>query len=355
MTTDQHTRQPAEVAGLPREQVAAWLREAVPSLDLGPHWTAEIITGGLSNITYRLHTADGTVILRRPPLAGALPSAHDMVREYTVQAALAATPTPVPRMLGLCTDQNVIGAPFYVMEDVAGQVLRSAAQTGSLTADVRAAVSTALVDALATLHRVDPDEVGLGGVGRPAGYTARQIRRWAQQWERSATRELPDMEKLFALLDERVPEQTDSAIVHGDFRLDNTVIDVSGPSPRIAAILDWELSTLGDPLADLGLFLTYWYDSHLSEDPAFEPTAHLTDHPGFPAAEEMAERYARSSGRDLSQLSFYRAFGAMKLAVILEGVHARYLSGKTVGEGYGQVARAVPVLTARALSFLRQR
>ncbi|MEU6075755.1 phosphotransferase family protein [Micromonospora sp. NPDC047074] len=345
----------AELPGLPRAALTAWFARELPQLDAGDAWRARVIAGGLSNITYRIEVPGGTVVLRRPPLAGVVPSAHDMIREHTVQSALAGAGggvVPVPTPLALCADTGVLGAPFYVMADVAGTVLRGAEDTAALGEVQRAALAGSLVDALVALHSVDPDAVGLSGFGRPQGYTARQVRRWGEQWRRTATRDLPDMARLLAGLADRVPRHGDSAIVHGDYRLDNTIVDLSGDPPRIAAVLDWELSTLGDPLADLGMFLTYWYDSHLVEGAAFGQIAGLTAAPGFPDTDAVAQAYAVRSGRDVSELRFHRALGAMKLAVILEGVHARYLGGRTISAGYEGVEEAVPVLTARGLELL---
>jgi aminoglycoside phosphotransferase (APT) family kinase protein len=341
-----------DVPGLPREAISTWFAETLPELEAGDSWSAEIIAGGLSNITYRVSVPDRTVVLRRPPISGGLPSAHDMVREYTVQSALAGSAVPVAVPLALCQDPAIIGSPFYVMSDVAGVVLRAPEDTSVLSVGARREVSQALVDVLVSLHAVDIDSVGLSGFGRAEGYSARQVRRWGEQWQRSATRDLPDMATLLSRLAERIPEHVDAAVVHGDYRLDNTIVELSGNTPRIDAILDWELSTLGDPLADLGMFLTYWYDSHLLTGSAFAQTKGLTAFDGFPDADGVAEAYANGSGRDLSELSFYRALGAMKLAVILEGVHARYLGGQTLSAGYDSVGPAVPVFTARGLELL---
>ena len=341
-----------DVPGLPREAVSTWFAKTLPELAAEDTWTAEIIAGGLSNITYRVRVAGRTVVLRRPPISGGLPSAHDMVREYTVQSALVGSNVPVAVPLALCQDPAIIGAPFYVMSDVAGVVLRAPQDTSALSVQARSEVSQMLVDALVSLHAVDIDSVGLTGFGRAEGYSARQVRRWGEQWQRSATRDLPDMATLLSRLAERIPDHGDAAVVHGDYRLDNTIVDLSGDTPRIEAILDWELSTLGDPLADLGMFLTYWYDSHLLAGSAFPQLAGLTAFDGFPDVAGVAEAYAIGSGRDLSELPFYRALGAMKLAVILEGVHARYLGGQTLSAGYDSVGPAVPAFTARALELL---
>ncbi len=340
---------PPDLPGLPAAAVDAWLRATLPGIVGDEPWTAQLISGGLSNLTYRLRTAGGGLVLRRPPLATALPSAHDMRREFRVLTALHGSAVPVPEALALCTDPGVLGAPFYVMREVPGVVLRTAADTAGLTETQRAAVADRLIDALAALHAVDPGTVGLDGFGRPEGYLTRQLKRWGEQWRRSRTRSLPDMDTLLDRLSARTPPDGRAAIVHGDFRLDNTLVDLSGPTPRIAAVLDWELSTLGDPLADLGLTLVYWHDPGDTERSAIPVAAGLTAHPGFPTAEQLAAGYAERSGADLSALPYYVAFGCLKLAIILEGVHARYLSGRTVGEGYDTVGAAVPLLVARGL------
>jgi aminoglycoside phosphotransferase (APT) family kinase protein len=277
-----------------------------------------------------------------------------MQREHRVLSALATTSVPVPAPLALCTDPEVLGVTFYAMPEIPGQVLRAPTDTERLARPARTALAEALIRTFADLHSVDPDEVGLGNYGRRSGYCARQIRTWSDQWERSRTRDLPDMDMLIKRLAERVPDDSGSTVVHGDFRLDNTIVDLSG-SPRIAAVLDWELSTLGDPLADLGVTLTYWHDLGDEERARIPVSAGLTAKPGFPTGRELAERYATLTGRDLGNLAFYTALGAMKLAVILEGVHSRYLGERTVGEGYETAGSAVPSLVARGLAILARR
>jgi aminoglycoside phosphotransferase (APT) family kinase protein len=351
------------LAGLPFAAVDRWLRQELPDLFVGPNggsaqgadtgaqWQAEVISGGLSNITYRLKFPHREVILRRPPLGGVLPSAHDMLREYRVMSALNATDVPVPQMLALCTDLEVMGSPFYVMAAVSGQVLRTGQDTAELSPEQRGEVSEQLVGALAELHAVDYRAVGLGEFGRPDGYCTRQIRRWTQQWQQSRTRDLPDMDKLLDGLATRIPTDSEGCIVHGDFRLDNTIFTL-GDRPRIRSVLDWELSTLGDPLADLAMTLTYWHDPGDAERAQIPVAVGVTAHKGFPTANQFAERYAGLTGRDLSQLPFYLAFSAMKLAVILEGVHARYQGGHTISDGYENAGKAVPFLVARGLRQL---
>lgn len=337
--------------GLPERSVERWLRAALPELMQDGPWSAELISGGLSNLTYRLRLPGGAVILRRPPAGHVLPRAHDMAREHRVLSALAATPVPVPAPLAICTDPEVMGVTFYVMPEVPGQVLRIPADTERLEPRARAELADALIRTFADLHSVDPDAVGLGDYGRRGGYCERQIRTWSGQWERSKTRDLPDMDTLIKRLAERVPADSASTIVHGDFRLDNTIVDLSGP-PRIAAVLDWELSTLGDPLADLALTLTYWHDLGDDERARIPVTVGLTAMPGFPTTSDLAERYAALTGRDLANLGFYTAFAAMKLGVIMEGVHSRYLSQQTVGDGYRTAGSAVASLVARGLAVL---
>ena len=342
-----------DLPGLPRAAVDDWLRSALPDLVRGGPWTAELISGGLSNITYRLHLSGAETILRRPPLGGVLPSAHDMQREWKILSALAPTEVPVPEPLALCTDPGVLGYPFYVMRAVPGETLRTAQDTAALTVAQRAAVSSALIDALAQLHAVDVEAVGLADFGRPDGYSARLLKRWGQQWEKSKTRELPDMDVLIARLSERIPPQQYSTIVHGDYRLDNTIVELDEDGgARVAAVVDWELSTLGDPLADLGLALVYWHDRDDADRELIPVAAGVTAHEGFPTGAEVAQGYAERTGRDLSALPFHEALAAMKLAVILEGVHARYVGGHTVSGGYEGVGAAVPALVARGLRSL---
>lgn len=341
-----------DLPGLPAAPVEKWLRSALPSLFGSGPWHAEVIPGGLSNITYRLHLPGGTVILRRPPLGHVLPRAHDMGREHRVLSALVPTPVPVPEPLALCTDASVLGATFYVMREIPGSVLRLPEDTDRLSPASRGLLAGELVATLADLHACDPDEVGLGDFGRRSGYCARQIRTWSGQWERSRTRDLPDMERLLRLLSSRVPEDSACTIVHGDFRLDNTIVSFAGGVPRVAAVLDWELSTLGDPLADLATMLSYWHDPGDAERGRIPVSVGLTDKPGFPATRTLAWAYASRTGRDISNLPFYTALALMKLAVICEGVHARYLGGQTVGEGYDQVGPGVPLLVARGLRAL---
>lgn len=308
----------------------------------------ELITGGKSNLTYLVSDATQRWVLRRPPLGPLTPTAHDMAREFRVVAALRGTTVPVAEAVALCEDTSVLGVPFTVVSYVDGWILRDGDDAAALPDERAHRCALSLVRTLAGLHAIPFADVGLGDFGRPDGYLQRQLRRWHGQWGRVATRELPDVDTLFARLGEVVPQRSESSIVHGDYRLDNTIVDRADPT-RIVAVVDWEMSTIGDPLSDLGLLLTYW-------DPISEPVLGLrhvpSANPGFPTADNLAEAYAVASGRDLRDLGFYRALGYAKLAVIAEGIHQRYLAGETVGGGFDAVGSAVPALVSAGHSCL---
>jgi aminoglycoside phosphotransferase (APT) family kinase protein len=305
------------------------------------------IAGGRSNLTYRLDLAGGPVVLRRPPLGRVLPTAHDMGREHRVLSALTGTAVPVPAPLGLCADAGVIGAPFLLMQYVDGAALRTRRDGAQLTAGQAGQLSGDLAAMLARIHAVDPAAVGLAGFGRPDGYLGRQLSRWQRQWELSATRDLPGYDALVRRLATGLPPSAEGALVHGDFRLDNTLVTL-GPRPAIAAVVDWELSTLGDPLADLGLTMAYWADRGDAAWLRVNFGAAVTALPGFFSTAQFAARYAELTGRDISGIGYYVAFGCFKLAVVLEGIHARYLRRQTVGDGFEREGPAVPVLIDRA-------
>ena len=305
----------------------------------------ELIAGGRSNLTYLVSAGDHEVVLRRPPLGHVLPTAHDMTREFTVISALQDTDVPVPRAIHLCTDEDVLGAPFYVMERLQGHILRNDFPEGYAdTRDDKRRIGEAVIDTLAKIHAVDYEAVGLAEFGHPEGFMARQVRRWKQQWERSVTRPLPTMDELIDKLEAKLPTSPAPTIVHGDFRVDNTILDANDPG-RIVGVLDWEMSTLGDPLADLGLTLVYWPDQgDVDEFKKGFGSITLTAADGFLSRQEVVTRYASITGRDVSDVAYYWAFGFFKLAVILEGIHARYLQGKTVGEGFEKIGERVPPL-----------
>ena len=312
--------------GIDAAGVGGWFAEHVPAAQAPLSY--ERIAGGHSNLTYRVRDAGGrSWALRRPPLGKRLGSAHDMGREHKVVSALGPTPVPVPAVVGLCADDDVNGAPFYVMDFVEGPILRGLAEAETFPDEGdRRAIGERVADTLAAIHAVDPDAVGLGDLGRKEDYVARQLRRWQGQWEKSKTRELPAVDRVHDALAARIPEQGPATIVHGDYRLDNMILTDGG---EVAAVLDWELCTLGDPLADVGQLMAYWPDRG-EETIALGQPANLA--PGFPTREEVAARYAERSGRDLSDLGYYVALGYWKLAIILEGVYARYAAG-----GYGKV------------------
>jgi aminoglycoside phosphotransferase (APT) family kinase protein len=315
-----------------------------------------LLSGGKSNLTYLVTSGDRKLVLRRPPLGHVLPTAHDMQREFKVISALGPTDVPVPQALHLCTDPDVLGVTFYVMERCHGHIIRSTFPDGFAPSPAdRRKVGEGLIDALIELHAVDWQAVGLDQFGRPDGFMERQIRRWAQQWDSSVTRPLPLMDDLIARLKEDLPESPAPTIVHGDFRLDNAILDPTHIG-RIRAILDWEMSTIGDPLADLGLMLVYWPQEDDSDAyrAAFASIT-ATAVPGFPTRNDVLERYAAKSGRDASDVYFYWAFGFFKLAVILEGIHARFLQGKTLGEGFEGIGDRVPPLIMASMWVLERK
>ena len=318
-----------------------------PGLDLdrlrayldSPPLTAAMFAGGRSNLTYAVSDGTRRWVLRRPPLGHVLPTAHDMAREHKVLDALSRAGFPAPAPVLLCTDPEPIGAPFYLMEFVDGRIYRDPADLEALGPQRMRELTLALVDTLADLHALDPEKIGLGDFGRPAGFNERQVRRWKKQLDASHTRHVPGIEELHARLAVRVPDG-DGTVVHGDYRLDNVLI---GPGLGIAAVLDWEMSTLGDPLSDLALMLVYAGRPLMVPDA--QPRASI-EIPGHPSLTEIAAHYAARSGRDVSNLDWYIAFAAFKLAVILEGVHFRYVHGQTVGPGFEAVGEMVaPLVT----------
>src|SRR5579875_1345911 len=329
------------------ERVTAWFTENIEGVR--PPLRFELIAGGRSNLTFRVTDASGQrFALRRPPLSHVLPTAHDMAREHRVIAALGPTSVPVPPALGYCGDEAVNGQPFYVMGFVEGRVIRDAAAARSLDPASRRRAGLALADVLVEIHAVDPDAVGLGDLGRREGYIQRQLRRWQEQFTRSqmlTRRPVPAMAEVHARLGRRVPPQGPPAIVHGDYRLDNALLDDTG---EVLAVLDWEICTLGDPLADVGLLMGYWTEA--GDDTAALVGVTPTAVPGFATRAEIKSWYAAKSGRDLSRLDFYVAFGYWKLACILQGVYARYVGGAAAGDrsSVDGFARSVVMLAEAA-------
>ena len=316
--------------GINVENVTAWLEGNVSGAQ-GP-FTFDLVAGGRSNLSYKVTGANGTTYaLRRPPTGHVLPTAHDMVREHTIISALGTAGVPVPTALGLCTDVDVNDAPFYVMDFVDGHILRNdKIVEATFPLDKRAVVGPNLATTLAELHAVDVDAVGLGTLAKKEDYIARQVKRWRGQFEQMVG---PDdayatlYDAVGSELAERIPPQQGATIVHGDYRLDNTILDDDG---NVIAILDWELCTLGDPLADLGLLLVYWseptdgFNALLGQAP--------TNAPGFSTRAELLEAYAANSSLDLTHLPYYVAFSYWRLGCILQGVYRRYQEGAGAGD-----------------------
>ena len=298
------------------------------------------MTGGRSNLTYRLTDGHERWVLRRPPLGHILATAHDMQREYTVMAALAGTDVPVPRMVTLCQDSTILGAPFYVMSFVDGTVYRTAEQLTALTATAAEELADQLVDVLVRLHSLDPGAVGLAELGRPSGFLERQLRRWANQLAASRYRDVPGLLELGDRLARTLPPSGPTSLVHGDYKLDNVVA-----AEGIVAVLDWEMATLGDPLTDL-VNLAIWWEGVRTTDG--EPIAVVpADAASFPPVRRLLERYRALTGADLDHLPWYFGLACFKLAAIFEGMHYRQTQGLTVGEGFDRLAGLAPALTRR--------
>jgi len=315
-----------------------------------PGWErleASLVSGGKSNLTFELTSDAGEAVLRRPPDGPLLPRAHDMSREARVQRALAGTAVPVAAILFEDAGE-LIGVPFYVMEKIDGYVIRTLPAGWAESPGDRQAIADALVDTLADLHAIDPDEIGLSGFGRPTGLGERQVRRWSDQWERSKSRDVPAVDELGRLLRASPPKGPGGAIVHGDFRIDNCLMGKQMP-PTVKAVLDWELATLGEPLADLGLFLFYWREPG-DHKPAMTPAPTML--PGFPPRTYLAKRYAERTGADLSDLSAWVALAHFKSAVIAQGIAARVQAGSMAGQEFGDIGGEVDRIAAEGLALL---
>lgn len=333
-----------DLPGLDLVRFTTWFGGACPG-EIGGPLTGRLIAGGRSNLTYEVSDGTRSWVVRRPPLGHVLATAHDMGREYRVISALRDTSVPVPLTYALCTDPDVIGAPFYVMSDVNGIAYRTADQIAVLGPTRIRAIAERLIATLALLHAVPPAEVGLADFGRPEGFLARQVRRWKKQLDASRSRPIPGIDELHALLAANPPDGTPPTIVHGDYRLDNVLV---GSDDKIAAVVDWEMATLGDPLTDVGLLIVYQTMERLGDGPMASAA------PGYPAVPEVIAQYAECSGRDLSDLGFYIALASFKAAVILEGIHYRYVHGQTVGEGFQEIGAMVEPLVASGLAAIRE-
>ncbi|MET9829911.1 phosphotransferase family protein [Streptomyces sp. NPDC006385] len=340
---------PDHPPGLDLDRLRGLFERERPGLAQGP-LTGRLIEGGRSNLTYAVTDGTSKWVVRRPPLGHVLATAHDMKREHRVISALHPTNVPVPRPVLLCENPDngaVLGAPFYVMEFVEGTPYRTADELAPLGPERTRGAVLALVDTLVELHAVDPASVGLDDFGRPEGFLDRQLRRWGKQLDASRNRELAGIDELHATLGRRLPASPAPAVVHGDYRLDNVLI---GDDDRIRAILDWEMSTLGDPLTDLGLLVMYSMPLGMPDS----PVSTTAEAPGHPDPAELIERYAARSGRDVRAVSWYTAFAWFKLAVILEGIHYRYTLGQTVGRGFDRIGDLVPVFIQHGLTTLQE-
>ncbi|MDX3571406.1 phosphotransferase family protein [Streptomyces sp. ID05-47C] len=337
---------PDHPPGLDLDRLRALLDRERPGLVDGP-LSGRLIEGGRSNLTYAVTDGGSRWVVRRPPLGHVLATAHDMRREHRVIDALYPTSVPVPRPVLLCEDDEVLGAPFYVMEFVEGTPYRTADQLGPLGPERTRGAVLSLVDTLVELHAVDPAAVGLADFGRPEGFLDRQLRRWGKQLDASRSRDLAGIDELHSALGRSLPSSPAPAVVHGDYRLDNVLI---GEDDTIRAILDWEMSTLGDPLTDLGLLVMYSVPLEVPES----PVSTTASAPGHPTPAELIERYAARSGRDVSAVSWYTAFAWFKLAVILEGIHYRYTLGQTVGRGFDRIGELVPVFIHHGTTTLQE-
>ncbi|WP_238173613.1 phosphotransferase family protein [Kribbella speibonae] len=333
------------VPGLDIERLGSWLPSAVPGA--GSELTATLIAGGNSNLTYEVTDGAGIWIVRRPPLGHVLATAHDMAREYRVISALRPTGVPVPRAFALCEDADVLGAPFYVMEKVTGRPYRYVADIASLGPERTRAISESLVDVLVRLHDVDPAAVGLADFGRSDGFLKRQVRRWKKQLDASYTQELAAAEELHARLAADIPTESATGIVHGDYRLDNALVD---ESDRLVAVIDWEMATLGDPLTDLALMVVY---GRLA-DALPGRVADVTSAPGYLSERQVVGRYAAASPRDMSRFGFYLGLASFKLAVILQGIHYRYVQGHAVGADVSHLGEAIEPLLEGGLTAIKE-
>ncbi len=336
----------SDVPGIDHERLSAWLVDNIPGA-VAPFEFA-MITGGHSNVTALVTGADGVrFVVRRPPLGHVLASAHDMSREFRIISGLASSSVPVAPALGFCDDVEVTGAPFYVMAHVEGNVVHDRAEADQLLSlPAQTTASQSLVDTLATIHAVDLRASGLDTLAKHESYIARQLKRWYGQWNAQHTAPLTAIDEAFEALSAHIPEQGPATIVHGDYRLDNCIVDDDG---GVVAVLDWEICTLGDPLADLGLLLAYWTGPN-DEPSAWTGTA--TTAPGFWNRADVARRYGEISGRDLSHLDYYLAFAYWKLACVLEGVYARYLGGALGDADAAHVARFRQQVEGAAASSL---
>lgn len=335
----------AETPGLDLDRLRAYLDTNAPHLS--GELTATLVPGGRSNLTYFVHTPTMQYVLRRPPLGHVLTTAHDMAREHRVITALVNAEVRVPKSLLLCEDESVIGAPFYLMSKVEGTVFRTKQETALLSEAGAKRVSVDLIETLARLHQVDPAAVGLEQFGKVEGFLERQLARWQKQLTSSNSREIKGASELATRLATSMPKTKSSGVLHGDFRLDNCIIN---SELQVAAVVDWEMSTLGDCLSDVGLLAVYW--DGIPGLPNSPVSGGISAGRGFPSAAELLHHYAISTGVDLDRIKWYTAFGFFKLSVILEGIHFRYSKGQTVGSGFEEIGNWVEPLVGAGVDAL---
>ena len=337
------------VAGINEVNVGRWLNDNIDGFT--SPYSYSLIAGGRSNLTYKVTDSAGRhVVLRRPPLGHVLATAHDMAREHRIVSAIGSSSVPVPRTLGICTDLSVNDAPFYVMSFVEGVVLDSPTKGETLQTPLRRVASGHLIDVLADLHSLDVDDIGLGDLAKRTGYIERQVKRWTTQWENSKTRDLSAIDEVARILANNIPPQQGVVVTHGDYRFGNCLTDIA--TGQIVAVLDWELCTLGDPLADLGYIGVYWTDNGHPLLREVDPSGIE----GFPKYAELVQRYADKTGRDVSNVGYYRAFSSWRLAIISEGVFARFTKGAMgdTDQDTAVMKASTEVLAESALQAVRE-
>lgn len=331
--------------GFDAAALATWLRPRIEGLE----GDLELLQfgRGYSNLTYLARFGTRELVVRRAPPGVTIKSAHDMGREHRILSALAPAWPKAPRPLAYCDDASVIGTPFYVMERVHGVILRARTPAGlALDAATMRRASEATCDTLAEIHRIDWRAVGLGELGKPEGYIERQVRGWADRYEKAKTDDVPQVDKLGAWLDAHRPTESGASIVHNDFKYDNVVL--SPDLSRVLAVLDWEMATIGDPLMDLGTALGYWIEP--DDPPVFQVTVFgPTNRPGNLTRVEFAERWSRATGRDASNILFYYAFALFKLSVVAQQLYRRYVDGHTKEERYAMMLEGVRAVATSAL------
>jgi aminoglycoside phosphotransferase (APT) family kinase protein len=346
---DARAVRPGEQLEWPR--LIAWLRERlpachVPGIDLAADPAVAQFPGGHSNLTYLVRFADAEIVVRRPPLGPVPPTAHDMAREYRWLSALHGVFPLAPKPYLLCEDVDVIGSVFYAMERRCGLVVRAEEPPALANPEARRRLSGAMIDTLADLHAIDVRTGPLGTLGKPAGFVERQVRGWSERWVRSQTTALPEMDSLAAWLREHLPADPDPpSIVHGDWKLDNVMLDADDVG-RIVAVFDWEMSALGDPLVDLGIVLAYW--SPTAPPSQRDALTTVIDRPGYFTKDEIVERYAMRSGRDLSGIRFYEIFALFKIAVVIQQIYYRYVNGQTADARFASFGARVEYLAQHA-------